>query len=117
MTHQHSYIQPLCVDQLHPRTVQHTLPLHDALPISLPHALTPAREKGATAQQQNRRSGSDPVPPLPGGCECVWERGQGGDRKSTRLNARHRVNSYAVYDLINVYGLHTLWYFQTNQTS
>src|SRR6185436_13110218 len=53
-------------------------------PSPLPHALPP-RGRGAPPPKtrQNapfpRMEGESPVPPLPGGCECVWERGLGGE--------------------------------------
>src|SRR6185436_15912186 len=42
-------------------------------PSPLPHAL-PSSGRGAPPPK-----GSNQVPPLPGGCECVWERGLGGE--------------------------------------
>src|SRR5438132_3953962 len=62
-----------------------TLSLHDALPISCPSRLA-------------GRGGDHSIP----GTACGRARGRRGwtgDRKSTRLNSSHTVNSYAVFCL------------------
>src|SRR2546430_11487039 len=59
----------------------YTLSLHDALPISLQQRRGPG-DGGPAGPRQ--RGGQDPP---------------AGDRESTRLNSRHRQNSYAAFCL------------------
>src|SRR6185436_7865880 len=47
-------------------------------PSPLPHAL-PSPGRGAPPPEGSQRQAPWEVPPLPGGCECVWERGLGGE--------------------------------------
>src|SRR6185436_4054775 len=60
-------------------------------PVPSPTRTPATRERGATTQRPDTGEPPEKVPPLPGGCECVWERGLGGEGLTrTAATARGR---------------------------
>src|SRR5690606_41786774 len=93
----------------HYSAATHTLPLHDALPISLLASSNSSRSSRPPPRTVTNETGSDDKSNLeiiggrvcsgnasPIACTCCWT-SRSADRKSTRLNSSHVKISYAVF--------------------
>src|SRR5256885_14096774 len=76
----------------------YTLSLHDALPISLPRAGA-GRSREAPGSEDGRRAGGGGAAGGRDPRQAAGGDGADRDRKSTRLNSSHLVNSYALFCL------------------